>query len=222
MPISIPAPSPPDITTVLTRNGTGSKSGRLGNLSVMPEEYTNSSTTLLLLLLFTKSQLMQKLLLFSVILLAPAVSATTVLAQESLSQTRFSQSFLLAQDAVKADPFFLTRAKNLARQAAERENGGLSKYRAEASMYGPAIDSPYVENDDGSVTFSFKGGPPGFTVPALETVATVSPAGIVAIGYNGPIRPAAVVPDEPDPTPATTPIPQVPPQLIDQIKDLVE
>lgn len=157
-------------------------------------------------------------------LLASLAATTALKAQEPLSsQNHFSQPLLLAQDAAKADPFFLTRAKNLARQAAERENGGLSNYRAEASMYGPAIDSPHVENDDGSITFSFKGGPPGFVTPTLETVATVSPAGTVAIGYNGPVRPAAAEPPEPEPTPAAAdPIPQVPPQIIDQIKDLVE
>ena len=168
---------------------------------------------------------MRKLLLFSSILLASLPTATTLNAQETVSPTRVSQPSFIAQDSVKADPFFLTRAKNLARQAAERENGGLSQYRAEPAMYGPAIDSPHVENDDGSVTFSFKGGAPGFVTPTQETVATVSPAGIVTIGYNGPVRPTAAQPPEPEPAPApaaTDPIPQVPSQIIDQIKDLVE
>ncbi|WP_299488249.1 hypothetical protein [Acaryochloris sp. IP29b_bin.137] len=168
--------------------------------------------------------MMQKFLVFSSILLTPLAVVPALNAQETVSRAHFSQPLLIAQDAVKADPFFLTRAKNLARQAAERENGGLSQYRAEASMYGPAIDSPHVENDDGSVTFSFKGGAPGFVTPTLETVATVSPAGIVTLGYNGPIRPAAAQPPEPEPEPATAPdpIPQVPSQIIDQIQDLVE
>lgn len=190
----------------------------------MPKKHTHS-VPLQLLLLFFKSQLMQKFLLFSSILLAPLAATPVLNAQEPVSHLPlpYAQPLVIAQDAVKADPFFLTRAKNLARQAAERENGGLSQYRAETSMYGPAIDSPHVENEDGSVTFSFKGGAPGFASPTLETVATVAPAGIVTIGYNGPIRPAAAQPPEPDPTPAApAPIPQVPPQIIDQIKDLVE
>ncbi|KAI9134624.1 hypothetical protein ON05_015980 [Acaryochloris sp. CCMEE 5410] len=188
----------------------------------MPKKHTHS-VPLQLLLLFSKSQLMKKFLLFSSVLLAPLAITPALSAQETVESPRYSQPLVIAQDAVKADPFFLTRAKNLARQAAERENGGLSQYRAETSMYGPAIDSPHVENEDGSVTFSFKGGAPGFVSPTLETVATVSPAGIVTIGYNGPIRPAAAQPPQPEPTPAATdPIPQVPSQIIDQIKDLVE
>lgn len=174
------------------------------------------------MLLFTKSQPMQKFLLFSSVLLA-SISIVTAAQSQEINPASVSQPLRLAQGEVKTDPFFLTRAKNLARQAAERENGGLSNYRSEASMYGPAIDSPYVENDDGSVTFSFKGGPPGFVTPTLETVATVSPAGIVAIGYNGPIRPTAAQPPESEPAPAAPdPIPAVPSQIIDQIKDLVE
>lgn len=153
------------------------------------------------------------------------MAAATAVQAEGIYSARVSPPILLAQNTAKTDPFFLTRAKNLARQAAERENGGLNKYRAEASMYGPAIDSPYVENDDGSVTFSFKGGAPGFVTPTLETVATVSPTGVVAISYNGPVRPASAQPPEPEPAPtpaATDPIPAVPSQVIDQIKDLVE
>ncbi|WP_299415400.1 hypothetical protein [Acaryochloris sp. IP29b_bin.148] len=158
-------------------------------------------------------------------LIVPLAASTAVDAQAQ-SQQGVVQPLRLAQEAVRTDPYFLTRAKNLARQAAERENGGLSKYRAEATMYGPAVDSSYVENEDGSVTFSFKGGPPGFTTPTLETVATVAPTGTVAIGYNGPIRPAGAEAAEPastEPTPtATDPVPEVPSPIIDQIKDLVE
>lgn len=179
---------------------------------------------------------MHKILLFSSILLIPlTASSPAVKAQEDV-QTNFSQPLLLAQESASTDPFFLTRAKNLARQAAERENGGLNKYRAEPAMYGPAIDSTYVENEDGSVTFSFKGGTPGFTTPTIETVATVSTAGVVAISYNGPIRPESARPLAPEPasppattpapaSPATTPTPvppEAPSEIIDQIKDLVE
>ncbi|NJK41417.1 MAG: hypothetical protein HC934_08775 [Acaryochloridaceae cyanobacterium SU_2_1] len=99
----------------------------------------------------------------------------------------------------QTDPFFLTRAKNLARQAAERQNGGLNFYRAEPSMYGPAINSPHIENQDSSVTFTFTGGSPGFTTPTIETIAIVSPTGNVTLTYNGPLR-SAVSPTQQQPT----------------------
>lgn len=83
----------------------------------------------------------------------------------------------------------LNRAKNLARQAAEKTNGGLRYYRAEASMHGPAAEAPFVENSDGTVTFTFLGGAPGYTTPTVKTVATVNlTTGTVEINYNGSIN----------------------------------
>jgi hypothetical protein len=84
----------------------------------------------------------------------------------------------------------LTRAMNLARQAAETENGGLNYYRAEPSMYGPAIDAPFVDNKDGSLTFTFLGGAPAYP-PSIQSIVTVQTAGLlVTIDYNGPIQTA--------------------------------
>ncbi len=82
----------------------------------------------------------------------------------------------------------LNRAKNLARMAAERENGGLGNYRAEASMHGLADKAPYVENSDGSWTFTFKGRRPMSSIYNIESVVTVQQDGTVTINYNGPIR----------------------------------
>ncbi|MBW4591032.1 hypothetical protein G7B40_008440 [Aetokthonos hydrillicola Thurmond2011] len=82
----------------------------------------------------------------------------------------------------------LNRAENLARQAAEQANGGLQHYRAQNSMYGPAEDSPYNYNGDGSWTFTFKGHSPDSDTPTVESVVTVSRTRIVRIDYNGPIR----------------------------------
>ncbi len=82
----------------------------------------------------------------------------------------------------------LNRAKNLARQAAEVANGGLGNYRAEASMHGAAKESPFVDNGDGTWTFTFKGQKPGASVYTVETVVTVSQDGTVRVDYNGPIR----------------------------------
>lgn len=82
----------------------------------------------------------------------------------------------------------LNRAKNLARQAAERINGGLGQYRAEAAMHGPVQDSPYTENRDNTVTFTFKGRPPGATMFTVETSVTVNQNnGTVTVNYNRPI-----------------------------------
>ena len=113
----------------------------------------------------------------------------------------------VAKPASVTDPFFLTRAKNLARQAAEQQNGGLKVYRAEAVMYGPAVNVPHTQNSDGSITFTFKGGPPGSVTPTVETVAIVTSGGIVQLQYNGPLRSATtatVKADSPSQRPATT------------------
>jgi hypothetical protein len=82
----------------------------------------------------------------------------------------------------------LNRAKNLARQAAEVANGGLGNYRAEAAMHGAAKESPFVDNGNGTWTFTFKGQKPGASVYTVETVVTVSQDGTVRVDYNGPIR----------------------------------
>jgi len=83
----------------------------------------------------------------------------------------------------------LNRAKNLARMAAERSNGGLGFYRAERSMHGPADDSPYVDNGNGTWTFTFKGGEPGSTTLTVESVVSVSRDGSqLTVDYNGPVR----------------------------------
>ncbi|OLP19684.1 hypothetical protein BST81_03840 [Leptolyngbya sp. 'hensonii'] len=82
----------------------------------------------------------------------------------------------------------LNRAKNYARQAAEKRNGGLQNYRAEDKMHGPADQTGVVENDDGSVTFTFYGGKPT-AEPTIESVVTVEINGWqTRIDYNGPIR----------------------------------
>jgi hypothetical protein len=83
---------------------------------------------------------------------------------------------------------FLTKAQNLARQAAIRVNGGLSAYRPEASMFGPSNQAPLTRKPDGSVTFTFKGGTPGATTPTVESVITVMSDNIVVVEYNGSPR----------------------------------
>lgn len=82
----------------------------------------------------------------------------------------------------------LQRAMNLARQAAERANGGLTQYRAEPAMSGIATQSPFVINSDGSFTFTFLGGKPGEPF-SIESIVTVSADGRqINMDYNGPIK----------------------------------
>lgn len=85
----------------------------------------------------------------------------------------------------------LNRAKNLARQVAEKANGGLSNYRAENSMYGPSAEAPYKDNGDGSWTFTFTGHKPGSDVSFVKTVVTVAKdASRMALDENVPISAA--------------------------------
>ncbi|MFN4194872.1 MAG: hypothetical protein ACK4HM_03460 [Thermosynechococcus sp.] len=99
----------------------------------------------------------------------------------------------------------LQRARNWASQTAERANGGLSRYRAEALMFGPASQSPFVDNGDGTFTFRFRGGLPAEPL-TLETIVTVNPDPsnpMIRIDYNGPIQsappPAQLWPETPPP-----------------------
>lgn len=83
----------------------------------------------------------------------------------------------------------LSRAKNLARQAAERVNGGINSYWAEPSMHGPAADSPYTDNGDGTWTFIFLGGAPASDIRDVETEVLVNrTTWDVSVVYNGPVR----------------------------------
>ncbi len=103
---------------------------------------------------------------------------------------------LIAQDISDLDPIFLLWARNIARRAAEAENGGLTNYVAEFAMHGPTTQAPMVINDDGSLTFTFKGFRPenidlnGNPTYSFETEVLVNPNRTFEIIYNGPIRPA--------------------------------
>lgn len=54
----------------------------------------------------------------------------------------------------------LNKAKNLARQAAEKANGGLSQYRAESSMHGSPAETNHLQIAEGVWKFTFKGKRP--------------------------------------------------------------
>ncbi|MBL1175713.1 hypothetical protein [Pantanalinema sp. GBBB05] len=80
------------------------------------------------------------------------------------------------------------RAKNLARQSAESANGGLGNYHAEDAMHGPIGGVNCTANDNGTMTFTFQGGKPGFTTPTVQTTVTVDPTNWdVKVDSNGPI-----------------------------------
>jgi hypothetical protein len=93
----------------------------------------------------------------------------------------------------------LQRARNLARQAAERENGGLSRYQAEAAMSNSQAVSETVacQYDPMAQTFTFRflGGEAGWVQkgqqPTIESVVSVTSTKPpqIRIDYNGPIRP---------------------------------
>ncbi len=108
-------------------------------------------------------------------------SAGSVFAQTEIESVEPSDVWIVS------DSIELNRAKNYARQAAERFNGGLENYRAEPSMHGPSSEAPFVVNEDGSWTFTFLGGRPGSDVFSVETGVTVFPDGQVTIDYNQPL-----------------------------------
>jgi len=93
----------------------------------------------------------------------------------------------------------LTRAKNLARMAAEQANGGLSSYRAEAFMHGPVVHIPgygIVVSNPNSVTFTFLGGTPGEDLDTIESQVLVTQKGMawdVQVIYNGTPRSTTLV-----------------------------
>jgi hypothetical protein len=99
------------------------------------------------------------------------------------------------QDLSEIDPIFLLWGRNIARRAAEAENGGLANYMAEPAMHGPTTQAPLVINPDGSLTFTFKGYRPedidaqGTPTFSFETEVLVNPDRTFEVVYNGPIRP---------------------------------
>ena len=123
----------------------------------------------------------------SIVLLCLVGSALSLGRLPALAQTNPTPSSGFSTPGTP-DVYFINRAKNLARQAAITANGGLERYRPDPAMFGPAIQTQYLRNADGSITFSFMGGAPGFSTPSIETVATVMPGGSVKLDYNGPLR----------------------------------
>ena len=124
---------------------------------------------------------MKKLSLLPLLALGLSTSLTPAIAHHIPGQTAPA----IAQNIIAPS---LNNAKNLARQAAEEANGGLGTYRAEPSMHGKAQDSPYVENTDGSYTFTFRGRRPEDLDFSYESEVTVAADGTVTMDYNGAPR----------------------------------
>lgn len=118
-----------------------------------------------------------------IVALLTGVLGTSI--QPALAQSSTPSTFETRAKEIEA----LSRAKNLARQAAETANGGLSNYRAELSMHGFAAKSPFVDRGDHWV-FTFKGNAPGVTEPSIESEVRVDKADFkTTVLYNGAIRP---------------------------------
>jgi hypothetical protein len=109
------------------------------------------------------------------------------------AQTNSSESSTTQIQVDNSSRLSLARAQNLARMAAEKENGGLGNYRAESSMYGSPAKAPYKQNADGSWTFTFRGHKPDSTTPFVTSVVTVARDGSkVNVEFNGAIRSGSV------------------------------
>ncbi|NJO39489.1 MAG: hypothetical protein HC769_14745 [Cyanobacteria bacterium CRU_2_1] len=120
---------------------------------------------------------------------ATIASATPLSTQANWARAIEIMEGIQVAQLTSVDPDDLNRAKNLARQAAETENGGLSQYRAEPAMHGSAAESPYVDNGDGSVTFTFFGSIPGEEVYSYESIVTIDTVTWdIVVNYNGTIR----------------------------------
>lgn len=134
-------------------------------------------------------------MIYSFAVLTALASALSPTLPPAFSQT-FPQTFSQTAPTQAAPDWIsqlttidLNRAKNYARQAIEEVNGGLELYHAEDAMHGPSAESPYQDNGDGTWTFIFFGGTPGWTTPTLESEVTVNQTtGAVTVLYNGPLR----------------------------------
>ncbi len=88
----------------------------------------------------------------------------------------------------------LIRLRNLSRQTAQSENGGLGLYRAESSMHGTVLEMPCVELEPNRWQLAFRGGSPvevsqgNYSVVTLITVDGRQRPWQISVDYNGPIQ----------------------------------
>jgi len=139
-----------------------------------------------------------------------ATLAATGLGPQAIAQTTYSIDALveLCEDAPSDDSFQclldqssrLNRAKNLARQAGEKNNGGVTTIEAEPSMHGPSSQSPYsIETTDAETryVFTFRLRPRATSDYTYETQVVVrygyeDDQWTVDTVYNQPIEPTTV------------------------------
>jgi hypothetical protein len=150
---------------------------------------------------------------FSIVVAASVASSLSTSAQTAQTPNTPTVNSAFKSAVPASDVYFLNRAKNLARQAAINANGGLGKYRPDPVMYGPAIQTVYARNNDGSITFRFNGSAPGIATPKFETVATVAANGVVSLDYNGTPRTAIGAASLPSPPSVGSPISTAAPEL---------
>lgn len=88
----------------------------------------------------------------------------------------------------------LIRLRNLARQTAQTENGGLGLYRAESAMHGSVLEMPCVELEPNLWQLAFRGGDAvgvsqgNYSIATLITVDGRQRPWNITIDYNGPIQ----------------------------------
>ncbi|NEQ50786.1 MAG: hypothetical protein F6K11_11725 [Leptolyngbya sp. SIO3F4] len=137
---------------------------------------------------------MKRIFTLSSLLLTTVISVSmSADAQVSDKQNSVTDTACIAN--TPSEQIALNAAKNEARQLAERTNGGLSIYRAEAAMHGAVIESPCKMMEQNVWRFIIRGGEP--TAVALEeaytllSVVTVEGTGrdrTATLEYNGPIE----------------------------------
>ncbi len=128
------------------------------------------------------SSLLQKTLIFAI---APFLVIAYPLSMKAQTDTQDRSPLEIEYGRLVK----LNRAKNLARQAAERANGGLTEYRPEPAMHGPAQRTDYEELAEGVWQFTFKGRRPRANEYTIESVVVVdSNTGDITVEYNGSIR----------------------------------
>ncbi|MEM9483364.1 MAG: hypothetical protein AAGA83_06690 [Cyanobacteria bacterium P01_F01_bin.116] len=135
---------------------------------------------------------MKRIITFSSLILATCMAVPST-AQVTEKQSAGDDAACVA--TTPAAQLAINAAKNEARQMAEVTNGGLSVYRAEASMHGSSVDSPCERLGTDTWRFTIRGGSPiavaleeDYTILSVVTVKGTGRDRTVTLDYNGPIE----------------------------------